>query len=196
VKPISREQAVQLVVIDAEIARLFRTRDDYAQVLPASVIVRFDAAAVAAKDASWNAYDQLEGCMAELRMAAAPIIAFAVKAKREEHAADLAGFGRLNVLRIERPHATSAPRRGPSRAVRGTRRTQTRSTASKSEPEPSDPPPWAAAPRGSGEQHSRIDSPLSRCWQLGLVLNVEELETLAVLASTRAVWLGRGDVAA
>ncbi len=95
-----------------------------------------------------------------------------------------------------RPQATSAPRRGPSRAVRGTRRTQTRTTASKSEPEPSDPPPWAAAPRRSGEQHSRTDSPLNQCWQLGLVMNVEELRTLAVLAETRATWLGRWDTAA
>jgi hypothetical protein len=53
----------------------------------------------------------------------------------------------LNVLRTKRPHATSAPRRGPSRAVRGTRRVQTRKTASASKSPPGEPP-QPARPQG------------------------------------------------
>ncbi len=94
-----------------------------------------------------------------------------------------------------RPHATHAGRR-PAGRPRGQRRVGSSRGSPDGEPSPLGDPDPPGRPRAGRVLGDRGDSPLNRCWQLGLVLNVEELETLAVLASTRAVWLGRWDVAA
>jgi hypothetical protein len=92
---------------------------------------------------------------------------------------------RLGVSR--RPNTRSRA----SRRVRGAGRVRSASNDPPGEPEP---PPSLRRLDG-GVERSR-DSRLNQCWQLGLVLGVEELRTLVVLAETRAVWLARWDVAA
>lgn len=89
---------------------------------------------------------------------------------------------------------TARPQRGPSRAVRGTRRvtgTAARRSSSQSPPGESDPPLGLAAP-DDGVEQSR-DSRLNRAWQhvLGLGLSPVELETLGIYCATRSVWEGR-----
>jgi hypothetical protein len=100
-----------------------------------------------------------------------------------------------------RPHA-SAPRRGPSRAVRGTRRVQARKTASasKSPPGESDPPARPRRLEDGLHEHSRNDgtTPFARVWREALdeLHTAEEFKHLSAQAGIRALWLGRLDVAA